>query len=89
MKIQCQIRRLGSLLDNLIADRCNGERNRKLTEVVDICPTNEVRYVISLLPSMGRKPACNIAKEKIKQLSETGLKWCSIEELLGVSERTL
>ena len=61
---------LGSLLDNLIADRCNGERNRKLTEVGDICPTDEVRYVISLLPSTERKPACNIAKEKIKQLAK-------------------
>ena len=60
-----------------------------LTEAVDICPTDEVRYVISLLPSTGGKPAYNIAKEQIEQLSETGLKLYSIEELLGASERTL
>ena len=42
---------LGSLLDNLIAAM---EREiEKLTEVVDICPTDEVRYVISLLSSTG------------------------------------
>ena len=78
---------LGSLLDNLIAAM---ERElEKLTEVVDSCPTDEVRIVISLLPSTGGRPAYNITKEQIEQLRETGLKWCSIAELLGVSERTL
>ena len=60
-----------------------------ISEVVDSCPTDEVRNVISLVPSTGGRPAYNITKEQIKQLRETGLKWCSIEELLGVSERTL
>jgi hypothetical protein len=41
------------------------------------------------LPSTGGRPAYNISKVQIEQLRETGLKWCSIAELLGVSERTL
>ena len=61
----------------------------KLTEVVDSCRTDEARNVISLLPSSGGRPAYNITKEQVEQIRETGLKWCSIEELLGVSERTL
>ena len=73
---------LGSLLDNLIA--ATEREIEKLTEVVDSCPMDEVKNVISLLPSTGGKPAYNIAKEQIEQLRETGLKWCSIEELLGV-----
>ncbi len=78
---------LGVLLDNLIAAM---ERElEKLAEVVDSCPTEEVRNVISLLPSTGGRPAYNITKVQIEQLRETGLKWCSIAELLGVSERTL
>ena len=60
----------------------------KLSEVVDSCPTDEVRNAISSLPSTGGRPTYNITKEQIEQLTETGLKWCSIEELLGVSERT-
>ena len=83
MKIQCQ---MGNLFDNLIAAM---EREiEKLTEVVD-SSTDEVRNVISLLPSTGRRPAYDITKEQIEQLRETGLKWCSIKELLGVSERAL
>ena len=57
--------------------------------MLDSCPTDEVRNVISLLPSTGGRPAHNITKEQIKQLRETGLKWRSIAELLGVSEQTL
>ena len=76
----------GSLLDNLIVAM---EREmEKLSEVVDSCPTDEVRNAISSLPSTGGRPTYNITKEQIEQLRETGLKWCSIEELLGVSERT-
>ena len=74
---------LGSLLDNLIAAV---EREiEKLTEVLDSCPTDEVRNVISSLPSTRGRPAYNITKEQIEKLRETGLKWCSIEDLLGVS----
>ena len=46
----------------------------KLAEVVDNCPTEEVRNVISLLPSTGGIPAYNITKVIIEQLRETGLK---------------
>ena len=75
------------MFDNLIAAM---EREiEKLTEVVDSCPTDEVRNVISLLPSTGGRPAYDITKEQIEQLRETGLKWCRIKELLGVSERAL
>ena len=79
---------LGSLLDNLIAAM---ERNRKANRGSRQLSTDEVRNVISLLPSTGGKPAYNIliAKEQIEQLRETKLKWYCIEELLGVSERTL
>ena len=78
---------LGNLLDNLIAAM---EREiEKLAEVVENCPTDEVRNVISLLPSTGGRPAYSITKEQIEELRETGLTWCSIAELLGVSERTL
>jgi hypothetical protein len=78
---------LGVLLNNLIAAM---ERElEKLAEIVENCPTEETRNVISLLPSTGGRPAYNISKVQIEQLRETGLKWCSIAELLGVSERTL
>ena len=47
---------LGRLLDDLIAAM---EREiEKLTEVVDSCPINEGRNIISLLPSMGGRPVC-------------------------------
>ena len=61
---------LGNLLDNLIVAM---EREiEKLAEVVENCPTDEVRNIISLLPSTGGRPAYSISKEHIEELRKQG-----------------
>ena len=61
----------------------------KLSNVLESVPVEEPRNVISLLPSTGGRPAYNITKDQIEQLRETRLKWCTIAEFLGVSERAI
>ena len=78
---------LSNLLNSLVIAM---ERElEELSEVVEHCPVESVRHVVSLLPSTGGRPAYNISKIQIEQLRETGLNWFSIAEFLGVSERTL
>ena len=55
----------GSLLYNLIV--ATEREIEKLSEVVDSCPTDEVRNVISSLPNTGGRPAYNITKERTLQ----------------------
>ena len=79
---------LSILLDHLVS---SFERElTRLDEIVGMSFPSEVRRdVVSLLPSIGGRPAYNITKDQIEQLRETGMNWCSIAEFLGVSERTL
>ena len=79
---------LSILLDSLVS---SFERElTRLDEIVGMSFPSEVRRdVVSLLPSIGGRPAYNITKDQIEQLRETGMNWCSIAEFLGVSERTL
>ena len=79
---------LSILLDSLVSS-FEIELTR-LDEIVGLSFSSEVRRdVVSLLPSIGGRPAYNITKDQIEQLRETGVNWCSIAEFLGVSERTL
>ena len=78
---------LNTLLDNLVT--AMELELGKCAEVIENCPVEEPRDVVSLLPSTGGRPAYNITKDQIEQLRETGLNWCSIAQLMGVSERTI
>ena len=60
---------------------------RELEKLAKVVDTYHRSYF--LLPNTRGRPAYHIIKEKIKLFRETGLKWCSIAELFGVSEQTL
>ena len=68
------------MLDSLVS---SFERElTRLDEIVGMSFLSEVgRDVVSLLPSIGGRPAYNITKDQIEQLRETGMNWCSIAEL--------
>ena len=75
------------MLDNLIV--ATEREIEKLSQVVDSCPTDEVRNVISSLSSTERRPAYNIMHQEANRTIEGIKTWCIIEELFDVSERAL
>ena len=42
-----------------------------------------------VLATTGRRPACNITKEQVEQLRETGMDWRGVAKVLGISVSTL
>ena len=62
---------------------------RKLCEVVETVPAENLSAVPSTLPSTGGRPAFHITKAQIEQLRDTGMNWRAISAFLCISEKTL